>query len=188
MKKNNTYSLNIHTKGFTLLEMLFAVIIFSFALISLMGIASKGVIATATARDQLTAQYLAEEGLEVVRNLRDSNFLEFATDTPWLTNIGQCSENNPCDIEYSQSNQPVLKQCSGSGACSALSEGGGVFRSPDDGAIGEPTTFSREIYVTGDGLPGNQRKVVSTVRWNQKTFKRSFTIDTYISDWQRTTP
>lgn len=187
MKKNNTYSLNIQTKGFTLLEMLFAVIIFSFALISLMGIASKGVIATTTARDQLTAQYLAEEGLEVVRNLRDSNFLGFSSDTPWLTNIDQCSETSPCYVEYSTvSGQPTLALCSGE--CGPLSEVDGVFRPSGSGVSGTITPFSREIYVVDDGLPPNQRKVVATVRWNQKTLKRSFSVSTYISDWQRVTP
>lgn len=187
MKKYSP-NLNIEASGFTLLEMLFAVIIFSFALISLMGIASKGVIATATARDQLTAEYLAEEGLEVVRNLRDSNFLGYAANTPWLTIIDQCLESSPCDVVYSTSSgQPTLTVCS-SGQCDVLTEGEGVFKSPNDGGVGENTTFSREIYVDKTGLPENQRKVVSTVHWNQKAFKRSFTTTTYISNWQDVSP
>lgn len=187
MKKKSS-KLNSKSAGFTLLEMLFAVIIFSFALVSLMGIASKGVIATATARDQLTAQYLAEEGIEVARNMRDSNFLGYLSDTPWLNEIENCSETAPCDIVYSV---PPKLTPTAQGEILYENESG-VYRRVDDGNIGgEPTTFWREIYIDDaePGMPANQKKLVSTVHWKQKAFDRTFTVQTYISDWQnQTTP
>ncbi len=181
MKKYSP-NLNIEASGFTLLEMLFAVIIFSFALISLMGIASKGVIATATARDQLTAQYLAEEGLEIARNMRDSNFLGYQSNISWLDGIDNCTKTLPCDITYS--NPPKLKNISpGSILYRSLD---GVYRRSDDNGTGDPTTFWREVYIDDPepGMPSNQKKIVSTVHWKQKTFDRSFTTQVYLSDWQ----
>lgn len=183
MKKYSP-NLNIEASGFTLLEMLFAVIIFSFALISLMGIASKGVIATATARDQLTAQYLAEEGLEVARNMRDSNFLGYLSNTSWLDEIENCTKNSPCDITYSSTTPRLVPVPPGD----YLYENEfGVYRRSDDGNIGgESTTFWREVYIDDPepGMPTNQKKMVSTVHWKQKAFDRSYTMQTYISDWQ----
>lgn len=187
MKKKSS-KLNSKSAGFTLLEMLFAVIIFSFALVSLMGIASKGVIATATARDQLTAQYLAEEGIEVARNMRDSNFLGYLSNTLWLNEIENCTKALPCDIIYSS--PPKLIPC-GSDQCSILYENEfGIYRTGDSNVGGEPTSFWREVYIDDDsGMPDNQKKLVSTVHWKQKAFDRTFTVQTYISDWQnQTTP
>jgi Tfp pilus assembly protein PilV len=61
--------------GFTLIETLFSILIFSAALISLLAISSKGISATNEVKNETMAYYLAQEGLEVVRNIRDNNFL-----------------------------------------------------------------------------------------------------------------
>ncbi len=187
MKKYSPTKINSTSPGFTLLEMLFAVIIFSFALISLMGIASKGVIATATARDQLTAEYLAEEGLEVGRNMRDSNFLNYLSNTTWLNEIEGCTKTLPCDVTFST--PPKLTNVT-QGTILYKSDSG-VYRRIDDNGTGEPTTFWREVYLddTEPGMPNNQKKMVATVHWKQKAFDRTFTVQTYLSDWQSpTTP
>lgn len=186
MKKNSS-KLYSSTSGFTLLEMLFAVIIFSFALISLMGIASKGVIATATARDQLTAQYLAEEGLEVGRNMRDSNFLGYLSNVPWLEGIeNTCTKTAPCDVTFS----PVPRLIPGASSTNVLYRSAdGIYRTINDNGTGDATSFWREVYIddTDPGMPNNQKKLVSTVHWKQKAFDRTFTIQTYVSDWQNPT-
>lgn len=187
--KKKSLNLNINASGFTLLEMLFAVIIFSFALISLMGIASKGVIATATARDQLTAQYLAEEGLEVGRNMRDSNFLGYLSNVSWLEGIeNTCTRATPCDITFSS----VPRLIPGANSTNVLYRSpGGVYRTSSDNRTGDVTSFWREVYIDDaePGMPDNQKKLVSTVHWKQKAFDRTFTVQTYISDWQnQTTP
>jgi hypothetical protein len=158
---------------------LFAVIIFSFALVSLMTIAGKGVIATATAKDQLTAQYLAEEGVEVARNMRDSNFI---SQNSWLDNeLGNCIKDAPCDVDYS--NHPVLKTIDGE-TTSALYQNGGTF-SPDATIGGDiPQRFYRKIYL--DPIDGSdfEKIIVSEITWKQKDINRSFVLKTYISNWQ----
>lgn len=188
MKKYSPTIINNTSPGFTLLEMLFAVIIFSFALISLMGIASKGVIATATARDQLTAQYLAEEAIETARNTRDSNFLGYQASVDWMTDIDQCVPTSPCYVDNSGA-VPRLFSCGGLCQNRYLYENEGVF-STDPGIGGNnQTTFSQELYVEKVGTNLSQRKVIATVRWKQKAFDRTFTLQTYLSDWQiPTTP
>mgnify|MGYP000473404176 CR=1 FL=1 len=188
MKKYSPTKINSTSPGFTLLEMLFAVIIFSFALISLMGIASKGVIATATARDQLTAQYLAEEALETARNTRDSNFLGYQASVDWMTDIDQCIPTSPCYVDNSGT-VPRLVSCGGLCQNRYLYENEGVFSTQAVPGSDGPTTFSQELYVEKVGVNLSQRKAVATVRWKQKAFDRTFTVQTYLSDWQSpTTP
>jgi prepilin-type N-terminal cleavage/methylation domain-containing protein len=89
---NNPSTIHMTVSGFTLLEMLFAVIIFSFALVSLITITGKGVAATSSAKEQLTAQYLAEELIEVGRNMRDHNYLNYGV-ADWFDELEACTGN-----------------------------------------------------------------------------------------------
>jgi prepilin-type N-terminal cleavage/methylation domain-containing protein len=169
MKKQISHYIQKTHQAFTLLEMLFAVIIFSFALVSLIGITGKGVVATITAKNQLTAQYLAEELIEVARNVRDSNYV---TGSAWLDGIEICTESEPCGVDYS--GKPVLMD-----GRETLFENEGVF-----GSTGNPSPFSRELYFKPFGSDSNQGELISTVRWQEKGVERKFELKTYIADWQ----
>lgn len=179
MKKIITTIYTKQQSGFTLLETLFAVIIFSFALVSLIGITGKGVSATISARQQLTAQFLAEELLEVARNTRDGNLV---SEIPWTTGIDQCTPSNPCDVVYGNTNFLSLEPSSGT---NPLYENNGSFR-PDSSIAGPASGFSRGLVFTD--LGNNQGKLTATVTWQQKTLKRKFEISTYIADWYHVAP
>lgn len=175
MKKQTSHYIQKTHSAFTLLEMLFAVIIFSFALVSLIGITGKGVVATITAKNQLTAQYLAEELIEVARNVRDSNYV---AGNAWLDEISDtsidCTIDTPCDVNYS-TDRPTL-----SIGTQRLYETNGVFGSSGTNL----TPFSRELYFKPFGSDNNQGELVSIVRWQEKGVERKFELKTYIADWQ----
>lgn len=168
-----------HASGFTLLEMLFAVIIFSFALVSLMTIAGKGVVATASARDQLTAEFLAEESLEVARNIRDSNYVN--SSPSWTDGLSECIDGPTCDVDYISGGKPVLTVCP-SNDCRGrvLFNNSGQFR-PEP--VGVATTFWREFKITSI-TADKELLLESTVHWKQKTINRSMTVRTRIANWQ----
>lgn len=62
-------------KGFTLIEMLIAVFIFTASLAALMSISSRAIFAAKEAERHVVGNYLAVEALESVRHIRDSAFL-----------------------------------------------------------------------------------------------------------------
>ncbi len=62
-------------RGFTLVEAMVAVTILAFAVAGPLSAASRALVAAETARDQLTASYLAQEGIEYVRAMRDDAYL-----------------------------------------------------------------------------------------------------------------
>ena len=66
-KKQNT--------GFTLVETLVAISIFSVSIVGLMSVLGSGISNTNYAKQKITAYYLAQEGIEYVRNMRDTEVL-----------------------------------------------------------------------------------------------------------------
>lgn len=83
-------------KGFTLIEALVAVTILTIAVVGPLYTASRAIVAAQSARDQLTASYLAQEGIEYARAVRDDNFLAAyyaGTGNAWNNFLSQCSGN-----------------------------------------------------------------------------------------------
>ncbi|MCX5711452.1 MAG: prepilin-type N-terminal cleavage/methylation domain-containing protein, partial [Candidatus Omnitrophica bacterium] len=76
MKKKNELN-----KAFTLVETLVAISIFSASILGLLAILSQGISDTGYAKKKMTADYLAQEGIEYLRNMRDTFVLYNATDS-----------------------------------------------------------------------------------------------------------
>jgi prepilin-type N-terminal cleavage/methylation domain-containing protein len=72
-------------KGITLIELIVAVSVLSFALAGPMTLAASSLRATQDARNELIATHLAEEGLEVLHNIRDNNSSNDLTPGPGYT-------------------------------------------------------------------------------------------------------
>ena len=70
MRKKTSYN-----KGFTILETIVAVLILGISISAMVVIMGGGAQKTIHNKDRLTAAYLAQEGVELVRNIRDTVFL-----------------------------------------------------------------------------------------------------------------
>lgn len=62
-------------KAFTLVETLVALSIFTVSLLALMSILASGIANTNYAKQKVAATYLAQEGIEYIRNARDTSVL-----------------------------------------------------------------------------------------------------------------
>ena len=89
-------------KGFTLLEVVIAVSVVSVGLVGALLLITRTVSQMNLFSSRLIASYLSQEGIEIVRNIRDTNWLEQATDPSVLWDEGL---NTPaclagCEADY----------------------------------------------------------------------------------------
>jgi len=68
--------------GFTLIEMMVAIVIFTFSLLGIVVIMGGSISDTTLAKNRIIASYLAQEGVEVMRNFRDTSTL-YGGSTGW---------------------------------------------------------------------------------------------------------
>ena len=150
------------------------------AIVTPMSIASKSLSSANYAKDQVTAFYLAQEGIELVRSIRDNYALsgEFEwNDLDISSELSACYSSNGCMIDPTSL---TVTQCS-SGCTSLSIDSHGVYMYSESSDF---TPFIRTIRIeeVGNVSGGNEIKVSSTVQWNDLI--PPFTITNNLFDWQ----
>lgn len=169
-------------KGFTLIETLVAITILTFAIMGPMTAINVTLNASRAAQEQLTASYLAQEGLEFMHAINSDNFLNGSASP---LNISQCMDGNECTIDASDQFNPP-QQCYGS--CEPLYVSyNHVYNQQGDGT---PTRYTRLVRLTpltnypDFNLENDYPVEVSvTVSWQGKQGLRSITLKEALYHW-----
>ncbi len=190
-KKNNNSK-----EGFTLVETLISLSIFSFAILGLMSVLGSGIANTHYAKTKLVASYLAQEGIEYMRNIRDdfmlyspSSAAGWAAFNVHLTRPQSLCDVNGCyfddsNLDYSNPSKPMagidLNLCAGQGAvCPDLLYDGATGKYGY--ASGFPSGYNRKIRTLVIGA--KETRVTSTVSWMQGSGAYSITFSENFFDW-----
>ncbi len=178
------------TTGFTLVEALVAISILSLSVVGAFGVAQGGLQSSFFARDQMTAYYLAQEAVEMVKNKRHTDILN---GDHWLNGLvegqgGPCTGSSYCRVDASVSSSNFTN-CSGFNAnCSKLyldASNGFYTHEPDSGSNAE-TKFKRLLKIEVINIPGEGQvaaKVTAEVQWTHGAGTRDFEIVEYIFEW-----
>jgi prepilin-type N-terminal cleavage/methylation domain-containing protein len=185
-------------RGFTLMETLVAVLILSLSIVGPLTIASKGMQAALVAKDQTTAFFLAQDAVEYVRWVRDSNALYNSANpgstVSWLAGLdgtanlhtnggsstGSCVSPNLCTIDAVKD---AIAQCP-SGTCSAISYDTTNYYFTY--SSGTATIYNRSVQlVTPIGSNNSEAQIIVKVSW-QDTVGPAHTITVYenLYQWQ----
>jgi prepilin-type N-terminal cleavage/methylation domain-containing protein len=193
--------------GFTLIETMVAISLLMMALVPPMSLASQSLVSAYYSRNQITAFYLAQEGIEVVRSVRDGNILaeaESGTNTNVFAGIPSgttAATAPPFTADSLQSAANALHECDPNG-CPPLQTNGSIYGyatgceptgsaswSTNDCGTGYSgwvdSTYTRTIkaYLINASDP-NEMRVTVTVSWQQGSFKETaFTINEDLYAW-----
>jgi prepilin-type N-terminal cleavage/methylation domain-containing protein len=160
-------------RAFTLIETLVAISVLLVSLAGPLSIAAQALKSAYYARDEITAFYLAQEGLEYVRALRDQNYLSSQS---WLTGLDECV-NAACQVDFPHF---TVAACGG-GICGPLlvDSTTGLFNA----ATGDPSGFRRSLSIVPVAGTPDEVAVDVTVSWVSAGISRSFTLSEHLFNW-----
>ena len=161
--------------GFSMIETIVAIGVILTGLISVMALLSQGFRSVRVASDRLVASNLTQEAIEVVINIRDTNWI---ADQGWLTNIPFTTTGI---VNYNSTDVNIVAPSS---FCINLV--GGVYI---HGAPPCNTLFERhvEIIDRNEDIDGNSVdyiEVRAIVEWTQGSITRTVTAVDHLYDWR----
>jgi len=158
--KPETYNEKFKKSGFTIIEVAVSVFVLAVAVIGVYSAFSIVVILTLDNSDRFTAAYLAQEGIEIIRNIRDANWV---AGNDWR--YGLPDFENGCEADYI------------SGGVTPWPSGGNYLRVNDENGfysynpLGTETKFKRKIKIStisDPSAPDGIMKVSVEVSWDKK--------------------
>lgn len=163
-------------KGFTLLETLFAILILTTGFFSTFSLLRKSISTTTTSVNQLISTNLAQEGIEIVRNIRDS---QYVTGNSWAEVLSSLSNGScsGCEADIESTSLSVLDRYLKIDSVTNRYQY----------ASGEGTLFKRKININqGQGVcseisnPNDCIKIDVEVSWQERGQEFNFGAEDYI--------
>lgn len=158
-------------KGLTLLEVLISIFVLTVGLGGSFALLTRTIAASSAVGHQLQASYLAQEGVEIVRNMRDTNFIKMFRDPgggwSWTDGLTGCATG--CEADFNDS------QLAADDRFLLLD---GETYSYDSGT---QTPFKRKIFVAPDGSDALEVRV--TVSWAERSASYAVSADTLLYQW-----
>ena len=163
------------SKSFTLIEMVVAIFLVTLGAGAAFNVIQSTTSFASVTSAQLAASYLAQEGIEVVRNIRDTNWLEQRTSPGTLWDDG-ISIDDDYRLDFQSAAFPD-SSCS-LGAEDFLKYDGSFYNC----SLGEETKFKRKITVE---KPQAGVMVVSVeVSWSERGRPHQVTAQTKLYNWR----
>lgn len=168
--------------GFTLLEAIVAIFVLIVAISGSFTLINYVISSTPVTTSKLIASYMAQEGIELIRNIRDTNWLQ-ATGV-WdkglsseCTGACQCIDANGCVVDYADTNQldPILQAYTGQ------------FLNIDANNLygysgGTSTKFQRQIIISP--LSPDILNVSISIYWQDKGINYQINAQENLYNWR----
>lgn len=164
--------------GFSLIEILAVLFIVSVALLGLVSLIIQNIQAQSINKNNLIAFTLAQEGVELIRQTRDSNWKQSLA---YDTNLADGTYYMDFRMDKPEVTTPD------SGKMYLLNINGYLnyinLQSGDSGAV--PTIFTREIYLDKPaGYDGAPLQVRTLITWNDRNHPYRYELRALLFDWK----
>lgn len=153
-------------RGFTLVETLVAITILMIAIAGPLVIATKGLTSATYSKDQMIASFLAQESMEVIKNVHDNNVYPYKSDevqllVHWLDGLGTIGQK----YDAAGIGSPQIQGCT----ITASSPGCAIYYSDVTGYTPNLTSiqtpFYRHYYL--ESLSNTEVRVHVLVDWRE---------------------
>jgi Tfp pilus assembly protein PilV len=161
MKKNS----------FTILEAIFAISILTVGIFGVSSLISQFLTSSSISNQRLIAAYLAQEGIEIVRNIRDTNLLEGESLDAGLTNCSSGCSN----FDYRSQSLPDNSNCSGKNFLDLVNN---FYQCSGS----SPASLKRIVTITQINNPPGL-KVVVEVSWKERGRTHRITVQENFYNW-----
>jgi Tfp pilus assembly protein PilV len=159
-------------KSFTLIETITALFILTTGILALSSLISYFISASSISSQRLVAAYLAQEGIEIVRNLRDKNLL---SGNPWNNGLTNCS-GGCSNFDYRSQAIPDNDNCYGKNFLNLIDN---FYQCSDS----SPINLQRKVTITQISNPEGL-KIVVEVSWQERGKSHSLTAQANLYNWQ----
>lgn len=169
MKFNSKTGSSRFQSGFTLVELLVAIFLFSLAFTATTFVLTLNLGSATSIKNSFVASGLAQEGIEVARNLRDNDWFSgspFGTSIPNGTYIAQWNSQALAPV----GSNPNIKF---DGASGLFSYGSGT-----------DTIFNRSLTID-TVTPGVEKRVVVIVSWQERSGStKTVSAEEHLFNWK----
>ncbi len=188
---------NRHKKlnsGFTLLEMIVAIFIMAVAFTAIMTLMSASIYSSKYARDEITANYLAQEVIDYVRNDRDTTAFQGGDWAGFLLHYGNmpgmpvsCLSSDGCTIDVFDSNPfTSVNACDPApNLCPKMlfdaNASNGSYYNYASGGVG--SNFRRTVYMNTSNS-GEELDILVKVEWLNGKVPRTQILKASLLQWQ----
>ncbi len=158
-------------KGFTLIEVLVAIFIITVGAGGALALIQKTLSFTSNAALQLEASYLAQEGMEIVRNIRDTNFVKIhkgVEGSIWTNGLEGCEAG--CQADYTQDSLIAYED-------TLLQLTNGIYSY----TVSTDSLFKRKITITMQG--SDMMEAVVEVMWEERGRNHVVSAATELYNW-----
>lgn len=167
---------NNKTKGFTLLETMVAIMLFVLALSALLALVKDSVTSAIYNKNEVIATYLAQEGIDYIRNVRDEMVFVSPTMSPWAdftdeimsSSKSGCDGGLPtdpgCELDTLVWSNYDLKQCLVT--CPTMNVSGKLFRRRITATNPSPDSLLIKVEVTWYNGTTQRSRILTTSLYN----------------------
>ncbi len=179
---------NNSKRAFTLVEVLTALFLVMTGIGSGYALINQSLAASNSASIEITAAYLGKEGIEIARNIRDSNYLKilysedgYDGDTAWRSGLyclpsDDCSVNTDCEDGCAADYSSEELSTAHLGDKLRYDAGGGFFGY----STGSESLYERTITVVPED---DYLKVSVLVEWSDRGRGRTLTVEENLYNW-----
>lgn len=161
--------------GFSILEVIIAILIISIGMIGVLSLITQNIQAQYIGKNDLIASQLAQEGLELVRNARDTNWLTVGND--WKIGAGAGANSDIVqDGDYAIDYGGAIIDVDGIDNAGLNINAAGFYTHN----AGAATAFSRLITVVDNA---DYLEVECKIRWKERGKTHNYAVKTLLYNW-----